>query len=315
MPNVLATPRNWKTKAILLKAETTYGTDAVPAGATNWFEARNVTLTPMEAETIDRNIEMPYMGSAGKALVASWSKLSFEILLGASGVLGTAPKWGPMMLALGFAETIVASTSVTYNLASSGFSGLTAYVNIDGTLHKLVGCRGEVKAKISAKGIPTLAVELTSVYTAPVTGVVPSVTTTGWAYDLAVNSVNTGKVTLNAVDLAFSTLEWACGNQVARIDLPGPQREVAITDRKPTANLTVLAPALAVFDPFALAQAGTAITLTNTHGTVAGAKVKTDLKVRVTGADYDQIDGMVAYKLTLDPTPVAGNDEITLTCL
>lgn len=315
MPNLLATPRFWKKKAVLLKLDAVHGTDPVPTGAVNWFEARSVQLTSFDAETAERNIELPYMGNGGKAIAARWSKLSFEIALAGSGAAGTAPKWAPMMLACGFAETVTAGVSAAYNLVSESFDSATAYLNIDGVLYKFISARGNVSCKLSAKGLPMLAVELTSLYTAPAADAMPVVDRTGWTIEDAVNSVNTGKVTLNAVDLAFSSLEWNCGNQIARIALPGPQEEVAITDRKPTAALTVLAPALATFDPYALASAGTAVALTNTHGTVAGKKVQTDLKVVVTGVKEDQVEGMLAYQLTLEPTPAAGNDEIAITVL
>lgn len=312
MSNILATPRFWRKKVVVLKSEVAYGTDPTPTGAANWFEARNVSLTSFDAETVDRNIDQPYMGVGGKVIVGKWSKLSFDIALAGSAVAGTAPKWGPLMLGCGYAETLVAVTSATYNLISAAFGSMTAYLEVDGTLYKFVGSRGNAKIKITAKGIPVLSVELTALYTAPVAGAVSGIVKTGWTYEDAVNSVNTGKVTLNAVDLAFSALEFDTGNQIARIDLPGPQLEVAITDRKPTASLTVLAPALAVFDPYALAVAATVATLTNTHGVGAGKQLVTTLKARVTGVSEDQIDGMLAYKLTLEPTPVSGNDEITL---
>lgn len=315
MPNLLPATRNFKRKAILLKLETAYGIDATPTGLLNWFEMRSVTFTPMDAETAERNLEMPYMGNSGKILVATWGKISGDILLAGSGTKGTAAKWGAIMPALGFAETVTAGTSVAYNLASSGFGSLTAHINIDTTLHKFVGCRGEIKAKLNAKGAPMLTVELTGIYVAPVGDAMPTIDRSGWAWDQAVNSVNTGKVTLNGIDLAFSTLEWALGNNVTRIDLPGPQRSIDITDRKPTANLTVLATDIGVFDPFALAQAGTVVTLTNTHGQTDGNKIKTDMKVRLVGVDHENIEDRLAYKLTLEPTPVNGNDEIALTCL
>lgn len=315
MPNLLAAPRFWKNKAILVKIDAAYGTDPVPTGANNWFEARNVSLTPLEADKAERNIELPYMGNAGSILVSSWTKLAFDVALASSGAAGTAPKWAPALLACGCAETIVAATSAAYNLVSTAFMSATAYINIDGTLHKLVSCRGEVKGKLGAKGIPLLSFELTSGYLAPTAVALPAVTRTGWEIEEAVNSVNTGELTLNAVDLAFSSLEWSFGNQIARIDLPGPQREVAISNRKPTATATVLAPALGVFDPFALAQSAATVDLTNTHGSAAGKKVQTDMKVRVVDVGYDRIDEMLAYKLTLEPLPVDGNDEITITCL
>lgn len=315
MPNVLATPRFWKRKAVLVKNEAAYATDAVPTGAANFIEARNVSLTSFDAETADRNIELPYMGNGGKLITSKWSKLSFDVALAGSGAAGTAPKWGALLLGLAFAETVNAGVSVVYNLVSQAFGSLTAYVNIDGALYKFVGSRGEVKAKLNAKGVPLLSIELTSLYTVPVADALPVVDRTGWTTEDAVNSANTGKLTMNGVDLAFSTLEWASGNQISRIDLPGPQVEVAIVDRKPTASVTVLAPALATFDPYALASAATIFTTTNTHGTVAGKKVKTDLKGKIVGIAEDQVDGMLAYRLTLEPTSVAGNDEIAVTVL
>lgn len=312
MPNLIAAPRFWDKKAVIIKAETTYGTDAVPTGAANYIEARNVTLTSFEAESVDRNIIMPTMGNGGKITASIWSKLSFDVALVGSGTAGTAPKWGALLLALGFSQTISAGVSVTYNLVSSGIGSLSAYLNMDGVLYKFIGCRGEAKATLSAKGIPMLSIELSSVYSAPVDSAMPALTKTGWAVEDAVNATNTGKLTVNAVDLAFSALDWSLGNKVARIDLPGPQLEVAITDRNPSASATVLAPALSVFDPYALAVANTAITISNIHGTVAGKKVTTSLKARLTGVSEDQVEGMLAYKLSFTPEPVAGNDEITL---
>ncbi|HJW23759.1 MAG TPA: hypothetical protein VJ576_02585 [Rhodocyclaceae bacterium] len=314
MANIL-TLRFFKKKAILLKAETTVGTDPVPTGLANWIEARNVQFTPMEAETADRNIELPTMGNAGKVQVATWAKLSFDVLLAGSGAAGTAPKIGPALLACAFAETVSAGVSVAYNLVSSAFGAATLYINIDGTLHKLIGSRGNVSVGIAAKGIPVLKFAFDAAYVAPAASAMPAIDRTGWPAEEAVNATNTTKFTLNAVDFAFSAFDLNVGNQMARVNLPGPQAEIAITDRQPSGGLTILAPALGTFDPFALAQAGTVVTGTVTHGSAAGKKVQIDIKTRVTGADYDQVDNMLAYKLTLEPIPAAGDDEIAITYL
>lgn len=315
MANLLATPRVFDKKALILKPENPYGIDASPTGAANYIEARNVTLTSFEAETVDRNIIMPYMGNGGKITASISSRLSFEVALATSGALGVAPKWGPIMLGLGFAETVTAATSVVYNLVSNSMSGLTAYLNIDGALYKFTGCRGEAKFKLSAKGIPMLSVELTSLYNTPVDAAAPALTKTGWLVEDAVNSVNTTGLVVNGVTLPFGDFEYACGNQVVRVDLPGPQHEVMITDRAPTASATVLAPSLAVFNPYLLAEANTSITVSTTHGVTAGKKIQSDLKCRVINVSEDQVEGMLAYKLTFSPEPVVGNDEITLTLI
>ncbi len=315
MSNLLAHPRNWKAKAVILNDETAYGIDANPTGAAHYIEARNVSLTAFDGETVDRNIETAALGNGGKLIVGAWAKLSFDAALAGSGAGGSAPKWGPLLLGCGFAETVSAGSLVTYSLVSTGFSSLTAYLNIDGSLYKFIGSRGEAKFKINAKGIPLLSVELTALYTAPLDGAMPTLTKTGWLVEEGVNSVNTGQVTLNGIDLAFSTLEFSLGNKITRLDLPGPQREVLIIDRAPTATLTVLAPALAVFNPYTLAANNTAVTLRNVHGTAAGKKVQTDLKGVIVGIAEDQIEGLAAYKLTIEPLPVSGNDEITITVL
>ena len=315
MANLLATPRSWKKKAILIKTETVVGTDAVPTGIANWIEARNVTLTPFDVSTADRNIALPYFGVGGKLIVGMYAKLSFEAALVGGGVAGTAPKIAPALLACAMAETIVAGTSAAYNVVSSAIGAVTCYINIDGALHKMVGSRGTVSLTLGARAIPLLKFEFESVYISPTAVAMPTVDTTGWAVETAANAANTLPMTINAVPLAFSQFDLSLGNQLQRIDLPGPQVEVTIADRSPTASVTVLAPPLGTFDPFALATAGTTVTLSTTHGTVAGKKAKIDAKVRVIGVDYDQIDEMAAYRLTLEPTPVAGNDEIALTYL
>lgn len=316
MPNILASPRSWDKKALILKAESGgYGVDAVPTGAANYIEARNVSLTSADPETVERNIVMPAFGKGGSLITSIWAKLSFDYALVGSGALGTAPKFSPIMLACGFSETIVAATSVTYNLISAAFGSCSGYMNIDGVLYKFIGSRGNQKFSLSAKGIPMVNVELQSVYLTPADSAMPTLTKTGWTVEDPVNSVNTGYLTVNGVNLAFSQFDVDIGNKISRVDLPGPQREVAITGRSPTASATVLAPTLAVFNPYALFEANTAIVVSNTHGITNGKKAKQDLKCKISGVTEDQVEGMAAYKLSFSPEQVAGNDEYTLTML
>ena len=315
MPNVITNVRRWRKKVLLVKSEVTYGTDPTPTGAANWIEARDITFKAYDSTDADRNIELPYLGNAGSVNVSKFATLSFNVAMVGSGAAGTAPKWGPLMLGGGFAETVTAATSVAYNLASDNLGSLFAYLNVDGVLYKFGGARNEINGKLSAKGIPLITLEMQALYAAPAAAGAPAVDRDGWIVEEAVNATNTGKLTLNAVDLAFSELNWACGNVLSRIDLPGPQREVQLVDRKPTAQAIVLAPALGVFNPYTLADAKTVVDLTNTHGSAAGKKVQTDLKVVIKGISETEIDGMPAYDLALEPTPVDGNDEIAITCL
>lgn len=313
MPNLIASPRFYKNKAILLKAEATVGTDAVPAPLANWIEARNVQFTPMEAETAERNIDVPYFGNGGKLQVAQYARLSFEVALAGPGTAGDAPKVAPALLACALSETLTAATSAAYNLVSTAIGACSIYVNIDGALHKMVGSRGTVGVRLNAKAIPVLVFEFQSIYVDPSAQTLPAVDRSGWPVEEPVSAANSTKLTLGGVDLAFSALELSLANQIARINLPGPQIECAVTDRRPTGSVTVLAPAFGTWDPFAVAKAGTNVALSTTHGSAAGKQVKIDANVVLTDVAYEQIEGMAAYRIALEPTPVAGNDELALT--
>lgn len=311
MANILAAPRRWASKALLLKSESTYGTDSTPAGS-NYIEIRNVSLTSFDAQAQDRNIVQSTMGNGGRVIGSIFSRITFDVALAPSGTAGTAPKWAPILLACGFAETVSAGVSVAYNLVSSSFGSATVYMYIDGVLYKLVGCRGTVKASLSAGGIPMLSFDLTSTYTAPADGSAPTLTKTGWTVEEVVTGANTGKITINSVDCAFQAFSWDVSNKVEKLDLPGPQREIVIQDRAPTASATILAPTLAVFNPYTLASGNTAITVSQVHGSAAGKIVTTTIKGAVSNVAEKEVQGVVGYDLTFTPLPVSGNDEIAV---
>lgn len=380
--------RYFKNKAILFGLEGTYDTDPTLVG-TDWFEARNVSMTPYEADTVDRNIEQPYMGNGGKLIVSTRQKLAFDVALAGSGTLGVAPKIGKLLRAGGFAETLnvlhggtaaaggastitlaagasavddtyngmsivitagtgsgqsrvvsdyvgatkVATVSVAwvtppdvtsvysirdkveYSLISSAFESGAFYFNLDGVLHKGMGARGTVSATLDAKGIPILKVELTALYTAPIDQAPIVVDRTGWPIERPVNSANTLVCKVNAVDSFYSKFGFTLGNKVSHDDLAGGYQAITIGDRNPTAQITMLAPLLATFNPFTLAGNTTNVPVQVVHGTVAGSKVQIDLKTKITGVANEDMDGKTGYNLTLSPEAVSGNDEIKLTFL
>jgi len=306
------TIRFWSKKAVLYKPEATYNTDPVPTGAANWMEAHNVTLTPQDFDVEERNVTRINMGNGTKVVTGKRVKLAFDVPLAASGTLGTAPKIGPLLLGCGFAETVVAVTSVTYNLVSSAFGSGTFYINIDGTLHKGTGARGTWSIKMD-KGLPMLHVELTSLYIVPTDTAMPATTRTGWPTEYPANAANTLVCTVNGVASYYSKFEVAGVNQLVHDNLPGGYEAIAIKGRAPSGSMSILAPTLAVLDPFALKVAQTNIAIQVVHGPTAGNKVQVDLKTPIVDVAYEDIDGSVGYALSLAPSdPTDLNTEITL---
>lgn len=380
--------RCWKKKAILFGMESAYGVDPTLVG-TDWFEARNVTLTPFEAETAERGIVQPWMGNGGKLIVSTRQKLAFDVALAGSGVAGVAPKIGKLLRSVGFAETLnalhggtaaaggassitlaagasavddtyngmsivitagtgsgqsrtvsdyvgatkVATVSVAwvtvpdvtsvysirdkveYTPISEAFESGAFYVNIDGVLHKGMGARGTASGKLDAKSIPIMHVELTALYLAPVDAAPPVVDRTGWPIERPVNSKNTLACKVNAVDSFYSKFDFNLANQVTHDDFPGGYEVIKISDRQPTASITMLAELLATIDPFTLASNATSVAVQVVHGTTIGSKVQVDLKTKIVSVNNEDINGSVGYNLGLSPEAVTGNDEIKLTFL
>lgn len=308
------TLRYFKKKALLVKIESTYATDPTPTGAANWIEARNLSLTPYDATVEDRAIAAPWMGNGSKLITSTRLKLAFDVALAASGTAGTAPKIAPLLRACGWAETVSAGVSVTYNLISTAFESVCFWMYIDGVRHKGKGVRGTATLKLD-RGIPYLHVELTALYVAPTDTANPSVTTTGWPTEQPVNATRTLVCKVNSVDSWYSKFEFSQNNAVQHDDLAGGYEAITIGDRAPSASLTMLAPTLATLDPFALSQATTNIPVQVVHGLGAGSQVQVDLKARITGVAYEDMSGSTGYNLALSPDSVSGDDEATITFL
>jgi hypothetical protein len=143
-------------RLIVAKIESTYGTDPTPTGA-NAILVRNLEITPLEAETVNRDLVRPYLGASDQLLAQTRVSMTFEVEMAGSGTAGTAPAYGPLLKACGLSETVVVSTSVTYAPVSSSFSSVTLYMNVDGILHKITGARGTFTLSGEVSQIPTIA--------------------------------------------------------------------------------------------------------------------------------------------------------------
>ena len=53
----------YRKRTVLVKAETTYGTDPTPAGS-DAVKVRNLEITPVESEVLSRDLITPYLGNS-----------------------------------------------------------------------------------------------------------------------------------------------------------------------------------------------------------------------------------------------------------
>jgi hypothetical protein len=300
-------------RLILVKTESTYGTDSTPAG-TDALLVRNLDITPLSGDVVSRDLIRPYLGNFDQLIAQTSVAINFEVELAGSGTAGTAPRYDAILKACGLAATIVSSTSVTYAPVSASFSSATIYFNVDGVLHKLTGCRGSFNMSCAVGAIPTLAFNLTGVYNAPTDTAQPSVTYSAQATPLVFREGNTSGFSFFSYSGILQSVDFNLANDLVYRELVGGTKETLITDRKPAGTVMIEAPTIATKDFFATALASSTGNLTFLHGTTAGNRVTfLSSQVDVINPTYQDQDSIMMLSVPYVALPTtAGNNEFSL---
>ena len=300
-------------RLILVKTESTYGTDASPAG-TDALLVRNLDITPLSGDVVSRDLIRPYMGNFDQLIAQTSVAINFEVELAGSGTAGTAPKYDAILKACGLAATIVSSTSVTYAPVSASFSSATIYFNVDGVLHKLTGCRGSMNMSCAVGAIPTLAFNLTGVYNSPTDTAAPAVTYSAQATPLIFREGNTSAFSFFSYSGQLQSVDFNLANELVYRELVGGTKETLITDRKPAGTVMIEAPTIATKDFFTTALASSTGNLTFLHGTTAGNRVTfLASQVDVLNPTYQDQDSIMMLSVPYVAIPTtAGNNEFSL---
>jgi len=306
----------YRKRTVLVKAESTYGTDSTPAGS-DAVQVRNLEITPVESEVLSRDLIRPYLGNSPQLIANTRVVVTFEVEYAGSGTAGTAPRYGSLLKACGFSETVVASTSVTYAPVSASFSSVTIYFSLDGVRHKVTGARGTFSLNLTANQIPVINFTMTGQYVAPTDTADPTPTYTNQAAPQIFNDTNTTAFTVfSETDLPLQTCTLDVGNEVVYRELVNSDKEVSIVNRAGNGSLTIEMPTLASHDFFADAVAGTTGNLSIVHGTNAGNIItlaSAANAISLGNPSYSEDQGVVMLNLpyTLVPSS-SGNDEFTL---
>jgi len=300
---------------VMMKAETVYGTDAVPLVATDGFAAIDFAwgdAAKVNAETVEYSTG--YFGAGDTFVVSMVRSCGFALpIVGGGTPLGT--NYPAALLAAyracGHASTVAASTSVTLNPISTGEEGVTLYANEDGLLRKMVGSRGSMKWTLEENKIGRVAVSMMGLYSTPadVTLALPTLPTLQKPVGF---SKSNSTVTLGALALKCSSVMVDQGRSYSYRNLAGLE-DIVVEDCKPTVELKFELPTAAQKNVYQELETATAQALAIAHGTVAGNKfalnsaraVLTDLNDT---KDRGQI--FVTAKFALYPT--TGNDQYTI---
>lgn len=302
---------NSKARTLFAKIETVYKTPEVLAAA-DAIRTANLTIQPLNATVLERNLDGPSFGSSGRIHTGAHVVVEFDVEMAASGTAGDAPKYGHLFTACKMVETIVASTSVTYAPASSGTASETMYFQLDGQRHALCGARGTWSMKFDSQNIPYIHFVFTGIYIDPLTVVDIAPTWLGWQTPRPVGFVHTPTVQLHGVASVFNTFSFDYGNDVQYFNNPG-EEYVGIVDRKCSGSVSLLAPALSTKNYFTAALANTQAGFTLVHGQAAGHIVTlSGDHVQILEPKYGDDRGRAMIECNLDFARDVADDEVSL---
>ena len=313
-------PRLIKNTIVTAKVQTASGVDAAPSGAANAVLMSEGSITPFDAQAIDRALIRGYFGGSEQLVGPGSVKLSYAVELAGSGTAGTAPAWGPMLQGCAVSEGLLTTPArVEYTPASTSLKMLTQYYYDDGVLHKLLDSMGNCTLTAKVGERPMLRFEWVAldggIAVAPnVTG-----TFTPWKKPVAMTKANVIDVTLGcsyaAGALAGGTvynstgLELNFGN-VVNFSAILSTETVDISDRQSSGTVELELTAEQEVALMADVKANVTKTLGFTIGTAAGNKVLVFApSVQLTNPRKSELNGKRLIGFDLRLVPVNGNDE------
>src|SRR5689334_17704239 len=97
-----------KFQLLLAKIESTPGVDASPSAGSDAVACENIRVTG-NPNVIQTNEYIGSIDSFAPIIGGMPFSVSFDVPLKGSGTAGTAPEWGKLLRACGWAETVTAS--------------------------------------------------------------------------------------------------------------------------------------------------------------------------------------------------------------
>lgn len=300
---------------LLAKAESVEGTfETGIAAADGGIQIYDLKFGA-DFETFIRNPQRATLSQQAPMIGAGKASVAFKTELKGSGAAGTAPKYGALLKSCGFAETVVAATSVAYAPASASIPSLSLKVVVDGVAHKLAGARGNVKLGFVNGQPGFLEFSFEGVYA----GTEDLASVAGITYDttdpvpfMAANCLSFGDA--NPV---VTKLDLDMGNKLGlrpNANSANGYVSAQLTDRDPSFSLDPEMTTVAAYDWFGKLKAGTLAALTLTLGATAGNIVTISApKCYVTKIDPGDRNGNYIANASGVMAMTAGDDEMTIT--
>lgn len=311
----------FRRRALLVKAETTEGTDSTPTGAANAILLMDGS-SGTEFDTVERPIDRPFFGhdpfvvGNRRAFIEGMFELYPPATPGA--VSTSSADCEPLLLPSGFAVAKNPVTKVTrYNPASSSIPSATAYWYHSGTLIRALGARGNLTQLSMEVGNRFMGrVRLLGNYDTLESAALPSVTLPSTVPPVIRHTNATATVVTPAggtpLTVWAKSLSVDLGNDLASKEYTSVKFN-QISDRRPTWTLRIARTDLGDFNPVADRDNGTIITARIRVFSAASPGLYSELGIRgqIENVQPADIDGDFGFEISGRCVPSSsGGDEL-----
>lgn len=304
-----------KRAVLLSKDESAYNTDSVPVAGTDAILIEDLTWAFASARMHQRNPVRASLGKLKPVFAGTLLNVKGKCEIKGSGAAGTPPEIAPLLRGSGWAETIVASTSVTYKPSSSqaAHKSESMYFYDDGLRLILTGARGKCSFDFSV-GKPAMAeFDFTGHFVSITDQALPAATYDSTSPPAIVSmpfAVGAYAAVINK--LAFDLgIELSIPESVAAADGYG---EIQITGRMPTGSFNPLRVTVATKNFISEWQTGAALALdTGLLGSVAGNRIQVTMPaITYTEIGRGNQNNVGTYENKFQAAESVSDDEVSI---
>ncbi|WP_421793512.1 phage tail tube protein [Hydrocarboniphaga effusa] len=304
-------------RAMYVKIEGAYGTDAAPA-AGDVVLMRSVNPQPLVQDFVERTLVRGYFGRFARLPIGGRVVIECEMEMAGFGVAGPAiptPGYDSLLRICALSRTITADTKVDYAPVTPGTDSATIYFYEDGRLHKAFGARGTVRMRMQRNNIPVYAFTITGLYGGVTDVAFPAVDTSAYVEPKPVVAGNVTAFSFMGIPtLCLESLEIDLGNSVEYRNLPNCGEAIRVIQRSASASIEIEGTKVAVYNWWDAVKNATKGALSIAHGTDAGNIIQlSSPNVQLTEPRETENQGIVHQQFSLDLLPTSvGNNELLL---
>ncbi len=300
---------------LLVKNEASYGVDSSPTPAANAIPIVESSKQEIDPQLLERGHPLNTLSKLKPLVGARMAKMSFRVEYFGSGAVDTPPRIGDLWEGCGLAETINATSNVTYDPASESLKSNSIYHYLDGLLYKLLGAVGNMKISGKAGEPVYFDFDKVGIYQDDADSAIVTPTfESNWktppqllSVSFTLDSITTFVLREFNIDMGIPILN--------RLDMQAATGYAGfqVGKRNPSGNIIVEGVPKATYDFLTKFKNASEVACTITIGSVAGNKLEITIpKLTYTNVGIEGADGIAVFNIPVSLNLDSGDDEIKL---